>query len=376
MSRKKSKFTGVYMRESKDRRFKGRPDFCFDITFKEGARKVWQKVGWRSEGITAAYASKLRSEIVRNSRLGIDVSTPKSITFGQAFEEYKQNHLSTLKSGDRVIRLYKARVQTEFQNLQLKDISTIRLEKYKNKLLAEGLTPATATHCLAIFRSVFKKMVSWGKYKGLVPTDQISMPKKDNRRFRFLTKNEAYELLTAIRTRSEDTYLMSLTSLHTGMRFGEVASLRAEHVSLKDGMIRIVDGKGESSRTVFMTTELRYQLSQKHLQLGELIFPNRYGGIRPMVSKTFPRTVKALGLNQDRMDKRDHVVFHTLRHTFASWLVQNGTPLYTVGELLGHSSLEMTKRYSHLAPEVLKAAAQSFDRIAGGRLSTLPATKS
>ncbi len=144
------------------------------------------------------------------------------------------------------------------------------------------------------------------------------MPKKDNRRFRFLTKNEADELLTAIRTRSEDTYLMSLTSLHTGMRFGEVASLRAEHVSLKDGMIRIVDGKGESSRAVFMTTELRYQLSQKHLQLGELIFPNRHGKIRPMVSKTFPRTVKALGLNQGITDKRDHVVFHTLRHTFAS----------------------------------------------------------
>ncbi len=156
-------------------------------------------------------------------------------------------------------------LKNEFQNLQLKDISTIRLEKYKNKLLAEGLTPATATHCLAIFRSVFKKMVSWGKYKELVPTDQISMPKKDNRRFRFLTKNEADELLTAIRTRSEDTYLMSLTSLHTGMRFGEVASLRAEHVSLKDGMIRIVDGKGESSRTVFMTTELRYPQYSKNL---------------------------------------------------------------------------------------------------------------
>ncbi len=135
-------------------------------------------MGWRSEGITAAYASKVRSEIVRNSRLGIDVSTPKSITFGQAFEEYKQNHLSTLKSGDRVIRLYKARVQNEFQNLQLKDISTIRLEKYKNKLLAEGLTPATATHCLAIFRSVFKKWCHGENTRGLSQQIKYPCPKK------------------------------------------------------------------------------------------------------------------------------------------------------------------------------------------------------
>lgn len=65
MKRKKSKFTGVYMRESKDRRYKGKPDICFDVTFKEGSRKLWQKVGWRSEGITAAYASKVRAEIMR-----------------------------------------------------------------------------------------------------------------------------------------------------------------------------------------------------------------------------------------------------------------------------------------------------------------------
>lgn len=365
MKRKKSKFTGVYMRESKDRRYKGKPDICFDVTFKEGSRKLWQKVGWRSEGITAAYASKVRAEIMRKVRLGMDVSTPKPMTFGQAFKEYEENHLPTLKSGDRVTRLYNARLKDEFGDIKLKDISTIMLEKYKNRLLAEGLTPATTTHCLAIFRSVFKKMVSWEKYKGTVPTDQITMPKKDNRRSRFLKKNEADELLTSLRARSEDAYLMALTSLHTGMRFGEIANLRAEHISLNDGMIRIVDGKGEHSRTVFMTTELRYQFSQRYLKTGELIFPNRDGKIRSNISKSFPRTVKAMGLNDGIADKRDHVVFHSLRHTFASWLVQNGTALYTVSELLGHSSLEMTQRYSHLAPEVLKAAAASFDRIVG-----------
>ncbi|MDL2279575.1 tyrosine-type recombinase/integrase [Desulfovibrio sp. OttesenSCG-928-G11] len=93
------------------------------------------------------------------------------------------------------------------------------------------------------------------------------------------------------------------------------------------------------------------------------------------VPDTFARTVDALGLNNTGemvknakgelipvriTDARHRVVFHTLRHTFASWLVQQGTPLYTVAELMGHSTLEMTRRYSHLAPDTLRKAALSL----------------
>ena len=67
--------------------------------------------------------------------------------------------------------------------------------------------------------------------------------------------------------------------------------------------------------------------------------------------------MKELGLNKDISDGRQKVVFHTLRHTFASWLVQKGTPLYTVAELMGHTSLEMTQRYAHLAPDTMRKAA-------------------
>lgn len=56
-------------------------------------------------------------------------------------------------------------------------------------------------------------------------------------------------------------------------------------------------------------------------------------------------------------DARQRVVFHTLRHTYASWLVQKGVPLYTVAELMGHSTIDMTRRYSHLAPDSLRSAA-------------------
>ena len=66
--------------------------------------------------------------------------------------------------------------------------------------------------------------------------------------------------------------------------------------------------------------------------------------------KTFSRIVEKSGLNDGVTDRIHKVVFHTLRHTFASWLIQKGVALEVVSTLLGHSSLQMTMRYAHLDP--------------------------
>lgn len=81
----------------------------------------------------------------------------------------------------------------------------------------------------------------------------------------------------------------------------------------------------------------------------------------------FARALKARGLNEGMPDRRRMVVIHTLRHTFASWLVQMGTPFYTVSKLMGHSSIKMTERYAHLAPDTPKAAVMDLERILAGK---------
>ncbi len=80
--------------------------------------------------------------------------------------------------------------------------------------------------------------------------------------------------------------------------------------------------------------------------------------------RLFSRAIKESGVNDNIKDTRDKVVFHTFRHTFASWLVQKGTPLPLVGQILGHSSINVTMRYVHLSqPQAHEAVNLISNRI-------------
>lgn len=123
-----------------------------------------------------------------------------------------------------------------------------------------------------------------------------------------------------------------------------------------------MDSKGKLNRTAHMTETVRkIFLSKKKAEPTSLVFKNRKGGMINEVSNSFGRAVRDLGFNNGISDRRQKVYFHTLRHTFASWLVQSGESLYTVKELLGHSTMAMTERYSHLASKNLKDAVKKLE---------------
>ncbi|UQZ90733.1 hypothetical protein C4J81_16580 [Deltaproteobacteria bacterium Smac51] len=137
--------------------------------------------------------------------------------------------------------------------------------------------------------------------------------------------------------------------------------LRGEHIDLEGGRARATDTKNFKDRTVYLPGVIVDMLREIGLTPGEPVFPRPKGGTYDRVSHVFDRAVKDLGFNEGRDDRRDRVVFHTLRHTFASWMVIQGQSLYLVGTLLGHSSAQMTQRYAHLAPETQKAAVTAIE---------------
>ena len=91
------------------------------------------------------------------------------------------------------------------------------------------------------------------------------------------------------------------------------------------------------------------------------IFPDRrHGRKRTEISNVFQEVADEL-FNEDVEDRRFRVVFHTLRHSFASLLVEHGVPIFAVKELLGHKTLAMATRYSHMAPDTLRKSVSVLD---------------
>jgi integrase len=186
--------------------------------------------------------------------------------------------------------------------------------------------------------------------------------RKKPKRVTVLKQEEAQVLLEDLKVRSQQLYEIASISLHCGLRAGEIFKLTWSCVDCDEGTIRVMDSKGKLNRTAHMTETVRkIFLSKKKAEPTSLVFKNRKGGMINEVSNSFGRAVRDLGFNNGISDRRQKVYFHTLRHTFASWLVQSGESLYTVKELLGHSTMAMTERYSHLASKNLKDAVKKLE---------------
>lgn len=359
--------TGVSFIESATRRFQGKPDRCFYIVYQLHGRSKREKVGWRSEGITAEMAAQVRAERVRDARLG-RLATKKAPTFEEAWGQFDAWQATARKWPGVARRLYTLYLKDHLAHKPLPKIAPLDLERIKADMGKRGLSPQTVRHALALFRAIWNKAVAWGLWTGDSPLKKVNLPNPANRRERFLSHDEAARLLAHLRPRSIDVHDMALLSLHTGLRFGEITSLRWEHVNLREGLLSIVDTKSGVNRTAFMTPEVRALLEgrAKGRQKDKpLVFLARNGEGVQGLPKAFMRSVSALGLNAGVEDRRQRVTFHTLRHTFASWLAIQGTPILAIKDLMGHRSLAMTERYAKLIPDSKRQAVTELSRLFG-----------
>jgi integrase len=232
-----------------------------------------------------------------------------------------------------------------------------------------GKSPGYIERVLRVFSSIWNQAKAGGLVEGANPVSRIKIPKADSRRDRFLTKAEAADLLAALKERDQESHDFALLSLFTGLRAGECQALTWADIDMEGGRIFVKDTKNKRNRHAFITEEIRAMLSVRDRGQAKSapVFSSPKGGAGFSHHwHQFNQTVKTLGLNEGVTDRRQKVVLHTLRHTFASWLVQMGTPLYTVSQLMGHSDLKMTTRYAHLAPDTQRAAAMELEGILGG----------
>lgn len=194
------------------------------------------------------------------------------------------------------------------------------------------LKPATINRSLAALRRTCNLAHQWGWIENK-PT--VKLLPENNARHEYLTISQVRELSAAC---SPDIGEVVMLAAFTGLRRGEIFGLTEDN--RRDGCI-------------FLTTETKTGRPRV------VPIPKEIEHIKFPVRVTMPQLRAGFNLARAKLGL-EHIHFHDLRHTYASWLVQSGAPMVAVRDLLGHANLSVTSRYSHLSVAHLRLAVDNL----------------
>ena len=294
------------------------------------------------------------------------------------------------KRGNETLQL----LQSNFGHLydtRLDKLTTWDVQRWRTERGKKGLSAASINRRVGMLKSVLNRAVE----AGVIVSNPLSGVRRlrvdDNARIRFLSKPEEAALRDALderevimrsRRRSANEWRLArrqavmlalagpfadylkpmvLVALNTGMRRGELFDLDWGDVDFDRQLVTVSGAHSKTGQTrhINLNSEaceiLKKWSGQSH---DDLVFTNPVTGRRfDNVKSSWNRLRLMAGLDDFR--------FHDLRHTFASKLVMAGVDLYTVKELMGHSTIQMTERYAHLAPEHRASAVERIVRQEG-----------
>lgn len=378
---KASGVKGISYREHETRKHGKQKDKYFIIRYELNGKTKGEAIGWASEGWTLQKANEILCELKQNHRTGQGPQTlkekrellqkkaeeeeakkqkesRKGITFKEVFEEYaKQARIDKPKTFVNEDGHYRNWIAPVIKNTPIKDITHTLLEEIKNNLRKAGRSEKTIREVFLTLGVVINYAIKIELYAGSNPVSKIKLPRRDNKRVRFLNKAEAELLLSELEKRSPQWHDIALVSLYAGLRASEIFKLQWNYLYFDTDRIFVKDRKNFNNGMMPMHPKLKEMFLRRQERASEgYVFQSTNGTQIQEVSDTYTRVVNSLGFNKGLDDPRQKVVFHTLRHTYASWLVMNGVDLYTVQRMMGHKDIAMTQRYAHLAPDVLDRA--------------------
>ena len=244
----------------------------------------------------------------------------------------------------------------------VEELDILSLRKYLAVLKAAGLAKRTVARRMAALRTFFRFLVREG-YLKKNPMSLLRTPKLEKKLPMVLDENEITSLLESpeddVAGRRDKAILETLYS--TGMRVSELVQLNLEKIDFIGGVCRVV-GKGSKERLCPIGDKalksIRHYLEirdEQKKESAQALFlnhsPNHEG------SRLTPRSVsRIVDKYVERTCRRDNISPHTLRHSFATHLLNKGADLRSVQELLGHENLSTTQIYTHVSTERLKEA--------------------
>ena len=347
---------------------------------------------WHRGFSTKREAQKYLNELLHKIEIGTYVA-PSKITLADFLKQWLNDYAKvntapkTYQGYERIIRQH---LIPKLGNMKMDQLKPIHIQQYYTNRLTEGridgsggLSNRSVLHHHRLLHKALEDAVKW-QIIAINPAKAVNSPKDQKKKVNVLTKEQVHALLQYVK--SHKYYAPIYLAIKTGMRRGEILGIRWEDVDFekytisvnqqiqrlkKQGVVFKPTTKNNGSRRTIAISEsvasvLKRQINirkRDRLKFGilyhdhQLIFANEDGSpIDPdAISREFPRIIR-------RIEDFPKVRFHDLRHTHATLLLQQGEHPKIVSERLGHATISMTMdTYSHVMPNMQKAAAKKFD---------------
>ena len=296
---------------------------------------------------------QLKAEAWRIARLG----EKPEYTWEEAVVMWlkEKQHKASLEKDQSVLRW----VDPYLRGKRLKDIDRELLRKIAD-IKAKEKTPATANRHMALIRAILRR--AWLEWEWIDKVPKVPMFKVSSKRIRWITREEAEKLLSHL---PDHQAAMARFGLSTGLRQRNVCRLEWESVDMQRRCcwIHADQAKARKPIAVPLNAEAMAVLSQQIGKHDTYVFAFEGKPVWQVNTKAWRKALKKAGIEDFR--------WHDLRHTWASWHVQAGTPLNVLQEMGGWESAEMVRRYAHLSAAHLADYADNIVPTGGHKSGTV-----
>ncbi len=391
----KTAFLGVRYREHATRKIKGtnRPDRGYYIRYKVGGRDREESVGWyEADEMTPDKAAAILSIIRNNIRNGTgpqsyaelkavnkdeenrkkefqEREAIQKVTFGQLYEDiYLPN--AKIQKNENTINIekayYKKWIEPILKDILLKDVDYSHIDRILQNMNDIGRADRTKNYVLTIIIQAWKYAKDYKYIDVKCPAQSRIIKKIDNERTRALSIEEANLLLEELKKHSSDLHDMAILAMFCGLRAGEIFNLKWSDVNINEHRIQLLNTKSSRTQYAWFGPEVEevFKERMKNMQSkSDLIFPGEKGKKHKTISVTFKRCVDRLGLNDGATNNKERIVFHSLRHTYATWLLEQEANPYYIMKLMRHANFNTMQKYIHAKEKNLKDNAELLNGI-------------
>lgn len=278
------------------------------------------------------------------------------ITLAAAFDQYKASKQGIASYGNLVAH------ETVLCRLlpmkkHMDELTSHDLERYKQNRTAEGVGAEIIKYGLLLIKGTWKFAEKLGYQVSPLEFPLVKVPKVP---LRYLTELEERRLLKELapdregsglkpmadrshelKRMMQDAFDLVILLLDTGARYSEIANIEWSSINLTERTINLWRSKVQNQTVLYMTDRVyEVLINRADNQSSQFVFNNSDGESRGYCTQSIRKAILRAGLQNCRV--------HTLRHTHASRLIQNGMSVYEVREILGHSDIKTTMRYAHL----------------------------